>query len=226
MEKTELKEKIEKKEEGKRIVVPGELLSTERKKLGQNVFVNEGKIYSTCVGLLTETKDFISVVPLEGIYIPKPNDLIVGIISSVKYSGYMVNINSIYESFISKSDLRENLKEGAIISAKVMKVDELNEATLSQIRLFYGGELLVVSPVKVPRIIGKNSSMLNVIKDNTKTNIMVGRNGLIWLNGGRKDLAIKAIKLIEAEAHLSNLTNKVEEFLKNAIKVSGKEVKK
>ncbi len=154
----------------KRIVVPGEVLSEERKKLGANVFVKNGKIYSSAVGLLSESEEFISVVPLEGRYIPKEGDLIVGVIVSEKHAGYTVNVNSIYESFISKRDLRDNLKEGAVISAKVSRVNEINEADLINVRVFYGGELIKALPVKVPRIIGKNSSMLNVIKDGTKTN--------------------------------------------------------
>jgi exosome complex component RRP4 len=164
-----------------------------------------------------------SVVPLEGIYIPHYGDLIVGLVSGEKHAGYTVNVNSIYESFISKRDFRERLKEGSVVSAKISSVSETNEADLENIRVFYGGEIIKVSPVKVPRIIGKNSSMLDVIKNGTKTNLMVGRNGLVWMNGGDKQLAVKAIRLIEKEAHLGNLTARVTDFLKKAS--SGKAIK-
>jgi exosome complex component RRP4 len=209
-----MEEKKQKKTEtAKRIVVPGEVLSEERKKLGSNVFIKNGKIISNALGLLNEGEEFISVVPLEGNYVPKEGDLIVGVISSEKHAGYTVSINSIYESFIPKRDIRDNLKAGTVISAKVMRVNEINEADLGNVRVFYGGELLKVGPVKVPRIIGKNSSMLTAIKDGTKTNLMVGRNGFIWANGGQLDLAVEAIRKIEKEAHLSNLTQKVTLFL-------------
>jgi exosome complex component RRP4 len=220
-------EKAKKEEKKRKLVVPGEVVTEERKKLGSHVFLQEGKIISDALGFVSESEEFVSVVPLEGGYIPHIGDLIVGVITSEKYSGYMVNINSIYECFVSKKDFRDNLKEGMVISAKIFDVDELNEAKLENVRVFYGGEILRVSPVRVPRIIGKNSSMLNVIKDGTHTNIMVGRNGLVWLNGGQKELAVEAMRLIEKESHLHNLTAKVTDYLKKASQktVEKKEVK-
>ena len=68
---------------------------------------------------------------------------------------------------------------------------------------------------KVPRVIGKEGSMINLIKDKTSTEITVGQNGYVWLKGDidgtRK--AEEAIRLIEKEAASEGLTNKVEEFL-------------
>ena len=201
----------------RKLVVPGEVVTKEQKKLGSHVFLSEGKIVSDALGFISESEEYVSVVPLEGKYIPHVGDLIVGVIASEKLSGYTVDVNSINESFVSKKEFRDNLKEGTFISAKVSDVDTLNEADLENIRVFYGGEIIKVSPVRVPRIIGKNSSMLNVIKDATQTNLMVGRNGIVWMNGGNKALAVQAIRLVEEEAHLSNLTAKVTDFLKKEV---------
>lgn len=211
----------------RKIVVPGEVVTEAQKKLGSHVFLKEGKIVSDSLGFVSESDDFVSVVPLEGVYVPHYGDLIVGLVSGEKHAGYTVDINSIYESFISKRDFRERLKEGNVVSAKVSTVNDVNEADLENVRVFYGGEVIKVSPVKVPRIIGKNSSMLDVIKNGTKTNLMVGRNGYVWMNGGDKQLAVKAIRLIEREAHLGNLTARVTDFLKqeSSGKATQKEVK-
>ena len=54
----------------KRIVVPGELLSEERKRLGGNVFVSDGKIYSKVLGIADDENERATVVPLEGKYNP------------------------------------------------------------------------------------------------------------------------------------------------------------
>jgi len=70
-----------------------------------------------------------------------------------------------------------------------------------------------VTPVKVPRLIGKNGSMLQVLKDGTGSNILVGRNGRVWVKDGNTRLLKRAIQKIEDESHLSNLTNSVKEFL-------------
>ncbi|HLC36349.1 MAG TPA: KH domain-containing protein [archaeon] len=208
-------------EKEKKIVVPGELLTDKKKRLGEHVYLREGKIFSDSLGFVSESEAFISVVPLQGVYTPRAGDVVVGIISDEKHNGYLVDINSFYANFILKSSRGPVLKLNAVVSAKVFKVSELNEADLGQVRQFYGGEILRVSPVKVPRIIGKNNSMLEVLRNGTNSNIMVGRNGYVWIKDGNAALAVKAIKKIEMEAHLSNLTNRINDFL-----IENKEVNK
>lgn len=198
----------------KMIVVPGDLVTEERKKLGQHVFIENGKVYSDALGITYPDSEIAYVVPLAGIYIPQRDDLIVGIVERETVKGYMVNINSIYPSYLAADKCRDALQKGSVISAKVDAVNEINEAELFDVRVFYGGEILSVSPSKVPRIIGKNGSMLSVIKDGTGCNLLVGRNGWVWLKGGDVRKLADAIKLIESEAHLDNLTVKVEAFLK------------
>ncbi len=197
----------------KKIVVPGEIVSEERKRPGSHVYVENGKIISTRMGIYSDSGDTASVVPLKGRYVPQQNDLILGIISDEKYSGYTVDINSIYESYVSKDEIRDRVGRGTVISAKVSKVNEINEADLESVRVFYGGEVMNVNPVQVPRLIGKNGSMLQVLKDGTGANILVGRNGRAWVKGGNIQLLKKAVCKIQDEAHLSNLTNSVKEFL-------------
>jgi len=198
---------------GKMIVVPGELVCEERKKLGEHVYIHNGKIYSDCLGITNNEATTASVVPLEGKYKPVMGDVIIGIVTGERIFGYSVDINSFYQSFINKKDLRERLNTGAIVSAKVMNVNEINEVELGEVRYFYGGDLISVSPVKVPRLIGKNGSMLDVLKHGTGCSVAVGRNGWCWAKGPKIELLVKAIQKIEAEAHLSNLTNKMQEFL-------------
>ena len=109
----------------KTIVVPGELVTQERKRLGQNVFLREGKIYSDSLGFVSETDTVASVVPLEGVYMPVVGDVVLGIVSAEKFSGYEVDINSFYPAGVSKKEMREQLLPFSILSAKVMKVNEL-----------------------------------------------------------------------------------------------------
>lgn len=206
----------------KKIVLPGELLTTQRKKLGEHVFIDEGKVFSDVLGLLREKKNSIKVIPLQGKYMPKTGDLIVGIVAREEFSGYIVDINSFYYSFLNKKSIRKTLDKGTVISAKISEVDEINEANLENIRVFYGGEVIDVSPVKVPRIIGRKGSMLKVLKSGTGASIMAGRNGRIWIKNGNLPLLKKAIRRIERESHVSNLTEKIEEFLKKEKSKSNK----
>lgn len=203
------------------IVTPGELITSERKKLGSNVHMHEGRIYSTCMGLVEEGTDFINVIPLEGRYRPMIDDLVVGIVTSERFGGYGTDINSYYPAYISRKEVDESLRPGSIISAKIAKVNEINEVELMNVRVFYGGEIISVSPVKVPRIMGRNNSMLELLKQGTNANVLVGKNGRIWAKGGNTKLLEKAIAKIEREAHMENLTNKIAEFLRAENKGAG-----
>ena len=198
----------------KKIVIPGDLITEERKRTGNHVFVENGKIYSDVLGITDTDSPVASVIALQGQYVPMMDDLIVGIITSERFAGYGVQINSFYDSFISKKEIRDPLKIGDVVSAKISNVNEVNEVDIANIRIFYGGEIIKISPVKVPRVIGKSGSMMDVLKQGTGSSLLVGRNGLIWIKGGDTALAIKAVRKIEAEAHLGNLTNKIEAFLK------------
>jgi exosome complex component RRP4 len=54
-----------------------------------------------------------------------------------------------------------------------------------------------------------------MIKQATNCQIIVGQNGLIWVQGNPKEeaLAIQTIKKIEKEAHTPGLTEKIKAFL-------------
>lgn len=198
----------------RRIVVPGELVTEERKRIGRHVFLRDGKIFSDSVGLVSENDTSVSVIPLEGKYEPEMNDVVVGVVMEEKISGYTVNLNSFYPSYISKKSLRDPLRPNAVVSAKVMRVNEMKEIEIGMVRVLYGGDVLEVSPVKVPRIIGKDGSMLDVLKRGTGANLVVGRNGLVWVKGGNHALLVSALNMIQDFAHTENLTNRIMDFLK------------
>ena len=77
------------------------------------------------------------------------------------------------------------------------------------------GQIIEISPSKVPRVIGKSGSMIQMIKGYTNCRIFVGQNGRIWLDGEVDSImhAIKAIQMIEQDAHSYGLTEKVKAYL-------------
>lgn len=212
-EKMTLIERGSEKPMSKEIVVPGELLTDESKQIGVHTFARDGKIFSDCLGIKNESDDRVSVVPLRGRYLPIENDVVIGVVKNEKFAGYDIEINSFYTSFVSNKDMREPLKVGSVISAKIVKVNEMNEADLGMVRPLSEGEVVSVTPVKVPRIIGKNASMLNAVKNGTGSNIMVGRNGLVWIHGGNAAVAAETILRIEEYSHAENLTHDIQCFL-------------
>ena len=212
-------ENVSDKEKAK-IVVPGELLTEERKKIGSNVFHSNGKLYSTVTGFVKDSGDMVSVVALKGFYMPQVNDTVIGIVKKEEFSGYVVDINSFYYSFIPKRNLDDQttFKLHDIITAKVEYVNEVNDVDLVDIRRLFGGDLINVSPVKVPRIIGAKASMLQILKEKTGVLLFVGRNGRVWLKGDNSELCLKAIREIEKHSFESNLTVKIEKMLDDELK--------
>jgi len=80
-------------------------------------------------------------------------------------------------------------------------------------RKLRGGRIIKIAPSKVPRVIGKKGTMVRQIKNKTETKIIVGQNGLVWIKGENPNLAARAVKKVEEEAHLSGLTDKIDEWL-------------
>lgn len=56
--------------------------------------------------------------------------------------------------------------------------------------------------------------MLDMMRDATKSEIFIGKNGRIWISGGNSVLAARAILKIEKEAHTTGLTERISAFLK------------
>lgn len=198
----------------KKIIVPGELVSKERKRLGSNVYVANGKIYSKVLGILDTEGEYANVVPLQGIYNPSRDDVIIGVVTRVVGPGYEININSGTNSFIPRKAIRDELRVGDIVSAKISYVDELKQAELDFPRLMFGGQIIKVTSVKVPRFIGKGASMLEALKEGTGSSIVIGKNGRIWAKNGNIDLLRDAVEFIEENSYKSNLTNAVQDLLK------------
>jgi len=208
----------EKKERPERwLVVPGEVITEERVKLGPGVYVRDGKVVARVLGLAEVKNGTARVIPLEGKYVPRVGDSVIGIIVDVKIPGYDVDINSPYTAFLPKDAVEGEVDYGDVVIATVKYVDEVRNALLENAVVLKGGELIHIIPSRVPRVIGKNASMINLLKSMTGAAILVGANGRIWIHGGHAGVAKEAIFKIEREAHTTGLTDRITKFLKDNI---------
>jgi exosome complex component RRP4 len=216
------------KESPREIVVPGDLLAISSKKAGPGTYSEGGKIFASQLGIKHVRPDSISVVPLAGQYIPYRGDLVVGKIVDIGASNWLVDINSPYPAPLHVNEVPWRVEFGEtgrfmsigdIVLIKVVGVDERKRIQVSMqehgLRKLSGGMVIEVSPSKVPRVIGKNGSMIQMLKNETGCRIYVGQNGRIWVDGELDNivLAVKAIRMIEDEAHSLGLTEKVKQFL-------------
>jgi len=211
-------EAAEQSQEVKRwLVTPGEVITEERVKLGPGVYVQDGKVVAKVLGLAELRNGMARVVPLEGNYVPRQGDTVVGIVVDVKIPGYDVDINSPYKAFLPREQVREPLEYGDVIVGTVRFVDEVKNSVLENARKLEGGQLIYIASPRVPRVIGKNASMITNIKNLTGSKVIVGANGRIWINGGHADIARDAIYKIEREAHTHGLTDRIAAFIKDRV---------
>ncbi len=215
----------------KEIVVPGETLATGMDVLpGQGTYRNGEKIIANKLGLVTIEGRTIKLISLSGRYIPKTGDTIICKVIDVSFNGWRLDTNSAYSAMLSLKDATSdfiargaNLTQyydlGDYLVCKIVNVtsQKLIDVTMKGpgLRKLKGGRIIEVDPHKVPRIIGKQGSMVVMVKDATKCNISVGQNGLIWIDGEpfNELLAIQTIRKIEKESHLGGLTDKIKEYL-------------
>ena len=217
--------------ENKDLVIPGQILSDDEYYSGRGTFKENGKICSSLMGLVSLRNKKLRVIPLKSKYVPKKGDVVIGKIKDVRFSMWDVDINSPYSGILpafevfgrEKKELNKVYDVGDVLFLRVVDVDEIKKAKLGLkgrgMGKFKGGIIVDIAPTKVPRLIGKKGSMINMIKDKTNCKIVVGQNGLVWVKGDEdmEQLTREVIHLIEAEAHTSGLTNKIKNKLYLAI---------
>ena len=217
--------------ENKDLVIPGEVLADDEYYSGRGTFKENGKICSSLMGLVSLRNKKIRVIPLKSKYVPKKGDVVIGKIKDVRFSMWDVDINSPYSGILpafevfgrEKKELNKVFDVGDVLFLRVVDVDEVKKVKLGLkgrgMGKFRGGIIVDITPTKVPRLIGKKGSMINMIKDKTNCKIIVGQNGLVWVKGEEdmEQLTKDIIHMIEAEAHTSGLTNKVKNKLSLAI---------
>ena len=217
--------------ENKDLVIPGQVLADDEYYSGRGTFKDNGKVCSSLIGLVSLRNKKIRVIPLKSKYVPKKGDVVIGKINDVRFSMWDVDINSPYSGILpafevlgrEKKELNKVYDVGDVLFLRVVDVDEIKKAKLGLkgrgMGKFKGGIIVDIAPTKVPRLIGKKGSMINMIKDKTKCKIVVGQNGLVWVKGDEdmEQLTKNIIHLIEAEAHTSGLTNKIKNKLYLAI---------
>ena len=221
-------------ESKKRHVLPGDFITTAPLRLQNNVVLEGKRIISTTIGLSDVSDDSVRVISLTGVYLPKTDDMVIGTIQYIHGNSWFADINSCYQgmllgqdvfgrgSYPTKSEMEERLSKGDIIFAKIANSDRQREPLISIADQSLGkidsGELVKISPAKIPRLIGKHGSMIQTIEGSTNATITVGQNGLIVVscdetNGLLKALA--AIRMVDEQAHLVNLTDKVKKMLES-----------
>jgi len=211
----------------KDLVVPGQVLAENEYFPGRGTFKEDNRICSSFVGLVSVRNKKINVIPLQSKYIPKRGDVVIGEITDIRFSMWGLDINSPYTGLLpasevfgkDKRELESVFDIGDVLLLRVVDVDEVKKVKLGLkgrgLGKFRDGILVYITPTKVPRLIGKRGSMINMVKEKTHCDIVVGQNGVVWIKGepDMERIAEKVILMIDREAHTSGLTDRVRELL-------------
>jgi len=219
------------------VVVPGDVIAEGDFKIIEGAFREHKKIIASIIGILYFKKNTIRVVPLKGPYMPKRGDHVIGKIVDCSTVSWSVDIRAPYLGRLdatdyfgkpidpSREDIRKTLKIGDIIFAKVAVVDRFTNPQLvahgPALGKLIKGKIVEVEPLRIPRILGKNRSMIKMLREVTKAEIKVGNNGRIWIRSPDPEiekLLIKVIKKIERESHVPGLTERIRKTLLNELK--------
>jgi len=219
-------------ESKKRYVLPGDVITTAPLRLRANVTLEGKRILSTAIGLSDVSYDSVRVIPLSGIYLPKVDDLVIGMIKYIHGNSWFADINSCYEGMLLAKDvfgrgsnatlgeMKASLDKSDLILARIANSDRTREPLLSisgqNLGKIDSGELVKISPTKIPRLIGKHGSMIQTIESSTNATITIGQNGLIVLkcddSAGLKK-AVESIKMMDKALHNTNLEEKIQNIL-------------
>jgi exosome complex component RRP4 len=223
-------------EEKREIVIPSQFLGDVKKnKAGHGTFIENGKIYSARLGILSkrEGEEYINVTPLKGRYDPIEGDFVIGIVEEASASSWLVDINAPYPALLHVNEVpwdvefgetEKYLNHGDSIMAKISQVDVAKkiQITLKDRNLYKikGGHIIEFEPSIYRRIMGKKYSMIELIQKYTRCRIFVGKNGRVWIDGDAEGIekVLQAIYKIEREAISFGLTNRIEELLKKDAK--------
>jgi exosome complex component RRP4 len=210
------------------MVVPGEVIVSGEDYLPGEGTKRQGEdIIATRFGLGEEAGKVVRVISIFGAFVPRRNNVVIGRVIDITFNGWLIDIDAASSSFlpidevprfINKNEMDQFLDIGDVVSAKIWSVKSkgidlaLKGKGLGKLE---GGFIFRIIPSRVPRVIGREGSMINLIKDKTGCNITVGQNGWIWIKGQDSDSEIKARKAVEFVAdkvHVTGLTDKVEEW--------------
>lgn len=226
----------------RKIVIPGEIIISGEDYLPGEGTEKKGKdIVAIKYGLAEESARLVKVIALSGVYQPRRGNVVIGKVENITFNGWMIDIDCPIGAFlplsetpryVNKDAMSEVMDINDMVVAKIMGVNgrgidlTINMRGLGKIE---EGIILKINSNKVPRVIGKEGSMINLIKTETGCNVTVGQNGLIWIKGERieEELLVKnAILFITEKSFTHGLTEEVQKWFEKNKKGEKKKVEK
>jgi len=210
------------------LVLPGEELPSRGLKPGPGTYRVGGKVYASQLGLLSPRPPFVQVVPLSGRYVPKAGDQVVGTVTDVQSTFWLLDIGAPRWAPLHmtgtpwKVDVGETERYLRVGDAVVVRVENLEATGRIGVTMvgdglgkLEGGTIVRISPARVPRVVGRGGSMIDTITRHTSAEVAIGQNGRVWIGGNAEAIqrVRDVLQMIEENGPRSGLTDRVERFL-------------
>ena len=209
----------------RKIVIPGEVIVKGKDYLpGEGTEKKGEEIVAIKYGLAEESNRLVKVISLSGTYEPRKGNVIIGKVENITFYGWVIDMDAPESAFlhvqevpkyVGKDGLNDVLDIGDMVVAKIVDITSRGiDLTLKARGLgkIDEGIIVKINSSKVPRVIGKEGSMINLIKKESNCEVTVGQNGLIWIKGEKTEnelLVKKAIMFIVEKSFTSGLTEEI-----------------
>jgi exosome complex component RRP4 len=210
------------------LVLPGEEIANQGLKPGPGTYRVGGKVYASILGFLSPRPPFVQVIPLSGRYIPRPNDVVLGTVTDVQTTFWLLDIGAPRWAPLHmtgtpwKVDIGElagYLKVGDAVVVQVENLDATGRIGVTMngegLGKLEGGTIVTISPARVPRVVGRSGSMIQTITRLTGAEVAVGQNGRIWVGGSPEAIrrVSSVLLMIDEDGQRPGLTERVESYL-------------
>jgi exosome complex component RRP4 len=210
------------------LVLPGEELPSQGLKPGTGTYRVGGKLYASVLGLLSPRPPFLSVVPLSGRYIPKAGDTVIGTVTDCQTTFWLLDIGaprwaplhvtgSPWKVEVGETDRYLHVGDAVVVRVESLEATGRIGVTMlgEGLGKLEDGTIVTVSPARIPRVVGRNGSMIQTITSHTGAQVAVGQNGRIWIGGSPEAIqrAREALEMIEEHGQRAGLSDRVESYL-------------
>jgi exosome complex component RRP4 len=186
---------IERDGHGQVLVTPGQSLGPEEgRTAGNGLVVTERGMIVTSAGFLIQNGNSLTVEPHYTRYTPRPADLIIGVIESVRNNLWFVDILGPFNALLpmslgpAKADFggtRQIIDVGETILCRIQEVEETHACVVTMkglgLRKIQSGIIESIPPHLVGKML--TASRIKNLKSSTDCRIIVAENGRIWVEG-------------------------------------------
>ncbi len=170
----------------------------------------------------------VQVVPLSGRYIPKPGDTVVGTVTDVQNTFWLLDIGAPRWAPLHmtgapwKVDVGETERFLRVGDAVVVRVENLDATGRIGVTMqgeglgkLEAGTIVRITPARVPRLVGRGGSMIQTIRQRTGAEIAIGQNGRIWVGGTEEAVrrVSEVLRMIGESGQRPGLTERVARYL-------------